>query len=186
MIPTTIILKTENYQLRIPNESDIDLVFSASRYPGFTDGMLWHPPETKEECLLPLQSSFKAWEEETGYTFTILSNKNPEEKFGKSSIRKTKTPDIWNVGFWVHPANQKKGIMTEALGALLRFGFENLNAIQIEAAYATWNKASEKVLSNNGFKFAKYLEKGFLKNDVWVPENEVCITKEEWESLIRG
>ena len=41
MLPETTTIHTENYRLRIPDESDIDFVFSATRYAGFNDGMQW-------------------------------------------------------------------------------------------------------------------------------------------------
>lgn len=51
--------------------------------------------------------------------------------------------------------------------------FENhtVFAISITVKYALWNKASKKVLINNGFTFVKYLEKGFKKNGQWMEGN---------------
>jgi hypothetical protein len=52
-IPINTILQTERLQLRDISLSDINLVWSASRTPGFNDGMVWEPPENKEE-LIPI------------------------------------------------------------------------------------------------------------------------------------
>ena len=47
------------------------------------------------------------------------------------SIRKEKEEDVWNIGFWTHPSQQGKGYMSEAVEALIRFGFEQLNDRQL-------------------------------------------------------
>jgi len=70
--------------------------------------------------------------------------------------------------------------MTEAIRGIIEFGFMNLNAKRIEAEYATWNIASQKVLENNGMQFVSFIEKGFKKNDKWNSENKMAIDKLEW------
>ena len=132
----------------------------------------------QEELLKPLENNIKSWEEGKSYCFTI-ERKEERKLLGRISIKKTEEA-IWDVGFWTHPKVQNKGIMTESLEMVLKFGFEKLLAKRIEACYAIWNKASEKVLKRNGMKFVKYLEKGFKKDGKWVEENNFAITREEW------
>lgn len=179
-LPKDFKIETERFILRIPSEADFSSIFSATRYPGFNDGMLWEPPETMEELIAPLQSNYKAWEEGLGYGFTI-EGKNNQKFFGRISIRKTKEPNLWNIGFWTHPEEQGNGVMTEALAGMLKFGFEKLSATEIEACHALWNKASEKVLKKNGFTFVEYLPKGFQKKGKWIEENRLAISVEVWK-----
>jgi len=73
--------------------------------------------------------------------------------------------------------------MTEALKGVLKFGFEELSAVKIEACHALWNKASEKVLKRNGMMFERYLEQGFKKNGQWVEENLLVINREKWNEI---
>ena len=73
--------------------------------------------------------------------------------------------------------------MSKSLKAIMKFGFETLNAEVIEAYHAIWNKSSEKVLKKNGMKFISYVEKGFKKNGIWVEENLLAIEKNEWRKL---
>ncbi|KAA3634422.1 MAG: N-acetyltransferase [Bacteroidetes bacterium] len=181
-IPKSYQIETPRFRLRIPSEADIPFVFSASRYEGFNDGMLWEPPESIEELKAPLSRSISAWQKGEGFSFTV-DDKKTNQPLGRISIRITKEPGRWNVGFWTHPESQGKGIMTECLKAVLAFGFEKLMAEKIEACHALWNVASEKVLKRNGMQFEKYLEKGFLKKGKWVPENLLVITRSEWEKI---
>lgn len=54
-IPTSHQIETPRFLLRIPNETDIPFVFSATRFKGFNDGMVWEPPEKQEDLIAPLQ-----------------------------------------------------------------------------------------------------------------------------------
>lgn len=181
-IGKNIILEIENIELRIPSLEDIPHIFSATRFKGFNDGMAWEAPSVDNELIEPYYKNIKSWEDGIGYSFTI-EEKQTKIFFGRISIRKTKIENRWNIGFWTHPNYQNKGIMSKALKAILKFGFETLNADVIEAFYAIWNKGSEKVLKRNGMKFINYVEKGFKKNGMWVEENLVAIEKSEWDKL---
>ena len=178
-IPTTLILSSKKFRLRIPDETDLEFVFSTAEYPGVHDGMLWEPPQNREELIKPLERSLKRWQEGSSYNFTIETKDQNPIQVGRISIRKTETKDIWNVGFWTHPKYQRKGVMSEALKAVTNFGFTKLKAKEITAQYAIWNKASEKVLLNNNFKFVRHLEKGYFKNGKWESENEFALKKNE-------
>jgi len=141
--------------------------------------MVWSPPEKQEDLIEPLRNNKKAWESGKGYAFTITEKENGKP-LGRISIRKIDKENRWNVGFWTHPESQKQGIMTEALKGVLKFGFEELSATEIEACHALWNKASEKVLKRNGMTFERYLAEGFKKNGKWVEENLLVIDLEKW------
>lgn len=180
-IALTHTLEHKGLFLRSPSESDIPHIFSATRFEGFNDGMLWEPPANEEELLENHKNSISAWEMGEGYTFSIVE-KESKKLLGRISIRKTKELQKWDVGFWTHPNVQGKGIMTNALKAVLKFGFEELGAQKIEACHAIWNKGSEKVLRRNGMQFVCYLEEGYQKKGEWVAENLLEITATEWNN----
>lgn len=179
-LATTFTLETERLRLRIPSKADIPHIFAASRVKGFNDGMGWEPPETIEEMNAPLERSLESWKNGNGFSFTI-GEKSTGDFLGRISIRKTKEKAIWNIGFFTHPTHQGKGIMSEAVAAILSFGFTKLKASRIEADYALWNKASEKVLQKNGLQFVEFIEKGLFKKGKWVAENKVAIDKMDWQ-----
>jgi [ribosomal protein S5]-alanine N-acetyltransferase len=178
-IPKSYQIETPRLRLRLPSEADIPFVFSATRFEGFNDGMVWEPPENEKVLLEPLKDNLNAWEEGTNYTFTI-EEKESQKPLGRISIRHADTENTLNIGFWTHPESQGKGIMTEAVKGILKFGFEELSAKRIESRHALWNYGSEKVLKNNGLRFDKFLEQGFQKQGQWVETNLLGICKEEW------
>lgn len=179
LIPKSHIIETHRLRLRLPSQADFPFIFSATRHLGFNDGMPWDPPESESDCQAPLARNIKAWEEGGGYSFSI-EKKETHAFVGRISIRNGAETKIWNVGFWTHPDHQGQGFMTEALVGILDLGFITFQAIQIEADYATWNKASERVLEKNGFQFVRFIEEGFLKNGKWVAENQVALKREDW------
>ncbi|MEM7792484.1 MAG: GNAT family N-acetyltransferase [Verrucomicrobiota bacterium] len=177
--PRIFEIKTSRCRLRAPTEEDIPHVFSATRFEGFNDGMLWDAPEREEELRRPLEDGRKAWDEGRAYGFTIESLQS--KKFiGRIGIRRTDEEDVWNIGFWTHPRYQRRGYMTESVAAVLGFGFEELNAIRIEACHALWNIASERVLKKSGMTFIRHIPKGFKKKDEWIEENLLGISSNDW------
>jgi len=168
-LPLDFHLLTPRCRLRLPNETDIPHVFSATRYTGFNDGMLWEPPSSKEELWEPLKRSLRAWSAGEAFTFTIEKEAD-HEFFGRISIRPTNDPEVWNIGFWTHPKHQRQGLMTEAARAVIDFGFGTLGAKAVEARHATWNTPSRKTLERVGMKEVGYIARGFQKHGVWVDE----------------
>jgi ribosomal-protein-alanine N-acetyltransferase len=140
--------------------------------------MRWSPPATEEELLVPYEKNVSAWEAGTAYTFTIKV-KDAAILVGRIAIR-CQGADCWDLGFWTHPDYQGQGYMTEAATAVLEFGFRTLSASKIEAAHATWNIASRRVLLKIGMRFARRVQHGFQKNGKWVAEDVLAITEIEW------
>jgi ribosomal-protein-alanine N-acetyltransferase len=179
-IPESFIIETDRLLLRIPLLEDIPFVFSATRYPGFNDGMLWEPPNNPDELLIPHQDIFSDWKNGSAYNFPII-NKIDNSLIGRISIRKEKELDTWNIGFWTHPEKQNKGFMKEALSAVLKFSFTMLDATKITACHALWNIKSERVLKKSEMVFSRYIEKGYQKNGKWNEENLLEIKKSDWK-----
>lgn len=175
--PLELQLVTARCRLRAPTRAELPHVFSATRYPGFNDGMPWDPPASEAELEEFFQQSVAAWE--TGDTFTFSIETLADATFlGRIAIRRTPDPRVWNLGFWLHPSQQRKGFMTEAALAVVEFGFEQLGAVAIEACYATWNVRSRRVLERLGMVEVAYLRRGFQKRGVWVPEYRMRVERE--------
>ncbi|WP_169154756.1 GNAT family N-acetyltransferase [Brasilonema bromeliae] len=182
-IPKTYRINTERCILRCVCEQDIPHVFSATRFQGFNDGMLWEAPQSIEELHEPLQRNLQAWDFGLAYTFTITCVYT-STFLGRISIRKhNEVEGVWNLGFWTHPEYQRQGYMTEAARAIVEFGFTVLEAERIEAYHALWNTGSEKVLKRIGMKFVCYIPQGFQKHGKWVEENLLAIERKDWRAL---
>lgn len=179
MIPSDTIIVTDRLRLRRFSKADIPFVFSASRYEGFCDGMRWSPPQREDELFAPYEANEQAWFTGSGYTFTI-EDRSTADPLGRICIRR-QDGSLWDLGYWTHPLHQRKGYMTEATLALIDFGFMQLGASEIEAAHATWNVASRRVLEQAGLRFIRHVPEGFQKNGKWIEEDLLSITRRQWE-----
>ena len=180
-IPSSYTIYTQRLLLKQHAKEDLPFVFAATRYEGFNDGMMWEPPDRIEDMYPYLEQSHQAWEKGEGYGFSIWK-KDEADFVGRVSIRKNDYDEGWNVGYFTHPEHQGNGYITEALEAIMDFGFDVLGASSIEAYYATWNKASGRVLEKVGMQLRSFVRQGFEKKGKWVAEFRVVITRDQWEA----
>ena len=170
-------LQTKRLQLRAASADDVELVWSASRIQGFNDGMVWDPPQTKEELISIAKDNLDGWEEGTAYTFTV-DLVETRKAIGRVGIRCEDNPSLWNIGFWIHPDHWQCGYATEATRVVIDFGFKTLGASRITTAHAVWNKASKRVIEKLGFRFTCENPCGFEKQGKPVAEYEYAIEKD--------
>jgi ribosomal-protein-alanine N-acetyltransferase len=55
-----------------------------------------------------------------------------------------------------------KGIVSEALGAMLDYGFDRMNLHSVEAGVTPGNEASTRMLQRLGFRLEGHLRENFL------------------------
>lgn len=68
------------------------------------------------------------------------------------------------VGYMLHPAFWKKGIMKEALLRVIDFGFDEMKLHSIEANINPRNTASAKLLESTGFVKEAYFKEDYFFN----------------------
>ena len=71
------------------------------------------------------------------------------------------------------------GYMTEAVNAMIDYGFKRLGLIRIEATVDPENKASVRVLERAGFELEGHMRKRYLYKDRFHDELMFGIVKEE-------
>ena len=164
LLPFSYTQSTPRFLLRRPLESDVPHIFSATRYAGFNDGMLWEPPEKIEDMKDSVTNSMKPWKSGEGYNFSI-ANKETGEFLGRISIRQEPEDNHWNIGFWTHPAHQGKGIMTEAGKMIVIYAFEILQLKRLSFNHFLFNNRSKRVCEKLGFIYEGTLRKKFQMYD---------------------
>ncbi|MFM2224947.1 MAG: hypothetical protein RJA07_1149 [Bacteroidota bacterium] len=78
-----------------------------------------------------------------------------------------------------HDVDKQKGLMSEALPVVLKYGFEEMKLHRIAAMIADWNTASKKLLLKNNFK-----KEGTLREDYFFDgknEDSDCYSLLKWE-----
>lgn len=87
------------------------------------------------------------------------------------------------VGYVLHPAHWGHGYATEAVGALLRLGFEDLGLHRIAARCDARNTASARVMERSGMRREAHLvQSEFIKNE-WTDELIYAILRSEWAAV---
>lgn len=179
VIPLDLCLETPRCLLGCVSDDDLDHVWTATRYPGFNDGMRWNPPKVKSEISAWTQRNLATWLNNREYVFTIRS-RSDNSFIGRVAIRREEE-SVWSIGFWVHPGRWGQGFATEASRAIIDFGFERLAAKKIVAAHALWNGASKRVMQKLGLKYVRDNSRGFKKDHEWVAEAEYEIDRDSWK-----
>ena len=78
---------------------------------------------------------------------------------------------------------KNKGLMTEALGAVLVFGFEHMNLHRIEALIDEHNEPSRRLLEHYGFSREGILRQHYYINDVNEDSVMFSLTRSDYELL---
>jgi len=106
--------------------------------------------------------------EDYGYAFFVFLLESGQLIGGltMSNVRRGVTQAA-SLGYWTGLPHAGQGFMTEAVGVAARFAFDDLGLHRLEAACLPDNRASMKVLENNGFE-REGLARGYLKiNGRW-------------------
>jgi len=87
-----------------------------------------------------------------------------EQAVGSISINKIKQEHKAEIGYWLGEKYQGKGIMTQAIKEITKYGFKELKLRRVYAQVFSFNEGSKRVLEKNGYKFEGTLKKGVKKN----------------------
>lgn len=87
---------------------------------------------------------------------------------------------VAEVGYVLHPDFWGQGIMTEALTAIIRFGFEELSLHRIEASYIPENLASRRVMEKCGMTFEGIRRGARLVKGAYIDIGTCAILSEDY------
>ena len=68
------------------------------------------------------------------------------------------------IGYLLHPLQQRKGLMQEAIAAALVYGFSTMGLHSVEANINPANEASRKILLKNNFVQEAYFKENYFSN----------------------
>jgi len=118
-----------------------------------------------------------AMEQGTEWHWSIRRKAAPETLIGVISLRDK--PDD-NRGFWLDPAWQGQGLMTEASEAVTDYWFETLARPVLRAPKAAANERSRRISERSGMRLIETQDRdyvsGRLPSEIWE------ITRDEWRS----
>jgi [ribosomal protein S5]-alanine N-acetyltransferase len=98
---------------------------------------------------------------------------------------------FWNIdhashcaelGYELHPSCSRQGLMTEALTAIIDFGFHELDLHRIEACPLAPNRPSWELLQKLGFTHEGRLRDRHFSQDQFIDMLYYSLLKDEWKS----
>lgn len=159
------ILKTHRLLLRQVNTNDVDAVLSLRS----NDEVMKYIPrpylKTKEDALEHIAMLDDKIESGIAINWGICFLDEPEKLLGMIGYYRMK-PEHFRaeVGYMIFPEYHGKGIVSEALEIVIKYGFTEMQLHSIEAVLDPENIGSEKVLLKNGFvKEAHLLENEYYE-----------------------
>jgi ribosomal-protein-alanine N-acetyltransferase len=155
-------LHTERLLLRRLHDDDVNEVFELRSNPEVMKYVPRPLAKTKEEALAHIALIEDKIVNNLGINWAITLKGSPK-MVGIIGHYKIQPENFRSeIGYMILPQYNGKGITTEALKAVVEYGFELLQLHSTEAIIDPENSASEKVLQKNGFvKEAHILENGF-------------------------
>ena len=161
-------LETKRFMLRRLSVDDVNEVYSLRSNP---ETMKYIPRpllKNNDEALGHINMINEKIDANQGINWAICYKDNP--KFiGLLGIFKIYEENFRaEIGYMILPDYHNQGIVTEALEAIIKYGFDVMNLHSLEAIIDPQNIASEKVLLKNGFiKEAHLIENEFAEGKFW-------------------
>lgn len=146
--------------LRPYREGDADALARAANNPAIAANLVssFPSPYTREDANAWIASCLIAPQEELRLAIDIRGSVS-----GGIGLypRPLWSPYVFEMGYWLAEDHWGRGIVSEAVGLVVGYGFEAMNATRIQAFVYDWNLASARVLEKNEFQF-----EGRLRNAV--------------------
>lgn len=123
--------------------------------------------------------------QQSGYAFAI-ELRATGELVGGIGLTVERRFDRAEAGYWLGRPYWGQGLATEALAALLRFGFNELSLNKLYATHIAENPASGRVMLKNGMvlegKLAQHSKRDGRYHDLW----QYRLTRAEYAALVAG
>jgi RimJ/RimL family protein N-acetyltransferase len=166
-------LKTDRLHLRAPREGDGERVYEAvvetldqlRAWPASLPWAMVEPSVAVSETFC--RESAAAFIKRSTLVYLVFDNAG--NFVASTSLHRINwAVPKFEVGYWCRASRQHQGLMTEALGALMRYAFDGLGAQRVEAFTEEQNLASRLLCE----KFGMQLE-GVMRKDRITPSGSV-------------
>ncbi|QCK15653.1 GNAT family N-acetyltransferase [Mangrovivirga cuniculi] len=180
MTKDTPILETKRLILSKPQESDVsDIVLEANNKKIEAQTLNIPFPYTQKDAENWLSQINEGYNKGDHIAFKILSKKD-KSFMGVIGLKIAQRFDHAEMGYWIGEKFWGKGYITESIGAVLEYGFDQLNLHKIFAHYMEGNPASGKVMEKNGMIKEAILKDHVKKGGEYKSIIQYRLTKKEY------
>ncbi len=149
------VIQTERLTLRAWKEADLDDFYEYARVDGVGQMAGWSPHKSKEESSVILGHFISG-----KHTFALELNGKVIGSLGLEAYKEENYPELDNlcgceIGYVLSKDYWGKGLMTEAVKAVIAYLFSTENLDFILVGHFDHNKRSARVIEKCGFKYVK-------------------------------
>lgn len=182
--PPTTVLYSPRFSLRPFRRRDVGPVHEAvvASLPDLAAYLPWaHQHYSRSVTQQFIRESAGAWHEGRAFDFAIRTDQDPGRHLGNVSVWfVSRTNMIGEVGYWVRTDQTRRGVCTEVVARVLRFGFEDLGLHRIVVRIAVGNRASERVAEKLGFTLEGTLRDEVKVGAEWLDHSIWGLLDHEW------
>jgi len=174
-------LETNRLILREMTFDDVEFYFHHFNNEKIVKGSCFPGPKSLEAAREELQRyCISPFKENSGIRWGIV-RKGYDELMGTCGYYDwNKTARRAEIGYDLDPAYWGKGIMTEVLCAVLKYGFERMKLNRIQAIIDSGNSRSMKLVCRLGFKKEGVLRQRIFFNGQFRDDVIFSLLKKEW------
>lgn len=175
------ILETDRLLLRLAKSSDLDDFYMYAKNPHVGPCAGWKPHDNKAESAIILRDFIKEKE------VLVIVEKESNKVIGTIALQlddKRNHLHSRRLGYALAQEAWGKGYATEAVKAIVDYGFNKMDLEMIAVHHFPSNTKSKRVIEKNGFVYEGVLRKA---TEVWTGQilDNVCysMTKEEYKKM---
>ncbi len=186
-------LETPRLTVDLPAQSDAQTLFhlnGGEHRREVNATLLWDGADSVEEIEQWIDKCSSDPYRDFGYHWVIRDKTGSisggaDNPLGAIGTRPRAEPGRADVGYWLGRPFWGKGVMTEALTALLDLCFDELSNYKVEADVYTHNARGLRLVERVGMRQEGMIRRAHRKYGEWVDITIWGILVEEWEQLTR-
>jgi ribosomal-protein-alanine N-acetyltransferase len=182
--PKSWILQTERLELRPVTKNDAEAFFPLLSDPDISRDMAWNAHSDLEQSRKFLEEAACAFESRRTVHWAVRNQGCLVGLFSLIDIRGCHRAIEYNraeLAYWLSPAKQRQGFMTEAGHSVIDFAFREMGLNKLIVAHHLGNAASEGLIRKLGFRKLYLEEQAFRKNGVAVDCIHYDLHRSAWE-----
>ncbi len=174
-------IETERLSLRAMRVSDTADMYDYARREDVTAYLLWYPHRDPDETRDYLAEIGRRYRTGDFYDWAVVDRASGR-MIGTCGFTSFNYPaDAGEIGYVLNPDFGGRGLATEAVRAVMGFGFSELFLHRIEAHFIEGNNASLRLMERVGMTFEGYARESMKIKGQYRTIGTAAILRNEWK-----